>query len=306
MVIDRKKGLIDSLNLENVRYRDFYAKILRERIDRGRGIDSSYSGMLRYLESFNKDQIKDLVFSLVDARKEKILSEEEFDWIKQEGRACNFVWCLLKWATFDNIKALSHMGQESETPGYRYLSTSFFDQYVRAEDFHDFDKNYQQLIEFFDGWGGDIYFKRNMMNSLKGCWENKKREKVKLAWLEKDNEEQCEWVWEYIKRKFERHFIIGKVFIVLRPLSSSQYYACSFAVLDFWEAAAGEKQYFAMKLKKAWDQREYRKKQVGRSPLNTYISSEAKIKLDKLAEEREEKIYRTLERIIRKAYEDSR
>lgn len=78
------------------------------------------------------------------------------------------------------------------------------------------------------------------------------------------------------------------------------------ALLQHWDADRYIKELCIMKFKKAWDQYVYRRKQVGRKPLNTYIAEEVKEMLDTLSKERDEKMYTTLERIIKNAYLERR
>ncbi|WP_438765332.1 hypothetical protein [Kushneria sp. TE3] len=274
MPVDVGFPYFKELALKNDRYRDFYAHALRQKIARGQGIDSSYSGMIKYFQSLPEDNKSNVILGLIDARKAKLLSEEDFSWIKDEKRICNFVWCVLKWATDDQIKIMSCMNPQDDLPKTN-AHTTFFDNIVSVEGYFDINDSYQKVVEFFDNWNEFSATKNNVINNLKKEWEQKKREKTKLAWLKIKKKEQCDWAWDYMKIKFEKHWL-NKMFWSLRPLNSEQAYYCVFAVLDYWEAEAGTKELFVLKLKKAWDQREYRKKQSERSPLNTYISSESK------------------------------
>ncbi|MFC0337578.1 hypothetical protein SAMN05421848_1634 [Kushneria avicenniae] len=248
MPIDAGFPYFKELELKNDRYRNFYASALRQEMDRGKGIDSSYSGMVDYFKSLQEDKKTDVILKLIDARKAKLLSEEDFSWIKDERRICNFVWCVLKWATDDQIKIMSFIDQKYDLPKSN-AHTTFFDNIVETEDFFDIKNSYQKVVAFFDNWNELSITKNNMMDKLKKGWEYKRREKIKLAWLNFKNKEQCDWAWDYMKIKFEKH-LLNKMFWSLRPLNSEQAYYCAFAVLDYWEAEVGTKELFVLKLKK--------------------------------------------------------
>lgn len=118
-----------------------------------------------------------------------------------------------------------------------------------------------------------------------------------FKYIDANNHEQCEWAWNYLKER-------DKTLSIFKPLNPREKYLAAVASMDLANIHIDTKRIFLMGMKKAWDQKTYRKKQEGKKPLNTYINEDTKDKLVWLANQRDQNINKTLEWLINKEYEN--
>ena len=221
-----------------------------------------------------------------------LLGEEEFTWLKNNVRACNWTWLALKSMSSE---ALVEMSNPSETDNSRFHPTPIFDHVVTLKQVSSTTERYSEIIEYFDLRQSSISEKQNLLNSLKSIWAEMTPHQIELKWLDNKNDEQCSWAWTYILNSY----ISTEN---LTPITLTDEYDSIYASLDFWNAHPDSKILFCQKLKKAWDQKVFRKKQGNKVPLNTYITKEARDMLRLLSQDKDQKMHETLEEIINNAF----
>lgn len=217
------------------------------------------------------------------------ITDHEFLWLKHK-RAALFAWLKLKLASFQEIAEMSNSQFLPTVPeGARY-----FDFIAGANGPCPSSKADQEVRAFFDNWIAGSWVKRNLLSWLENAWSEAYLRNLTLKWLFEKDEEQCQWAWGYLGKK-------GCPCVFFKPNNSRDLCLFSQAIIDgipSWDGAL----LFATKFKKAWDQQVYRRKQEGRSSLNTYISHEAKAMLDSISEQRGERIGVVIENMIMKTY----
>ncbi|WP_232823761.1 hypothetical protein [Salinicola sp. CPA57] len=255
-----------------------------------------------YLDRFPVDQAASMIKWLQKDRDRSLLEHEEFNWIENSDLVSDLVWivlndlsdkeindeCGLKLGGFDEHATLAFSRVEVAFPGSSFVK---------------FDDRLNEILAFFDIWNVDIFYKRKLMGSLKEVCSGLLAKKLKLSWLDNRYTNQCDWAWEHLKKASSKQRIPVLPYEI-DPLGNKQKYRSIVAFLTFWDVDSDAKEYFILKFKKAWDQKVYREKQKGRSPLNTYIAADVKKMLNRLASENDEKLYKTLERAIKKAYQE--
>lgn len=234
------------------------------------------------------DQANDFIYK-------NLIPLNEFDWLKENQRACNWVWLVLKTANNDSINLRTQPHDGYNYPPISPTSAFLYDIIVNTPPPSSTPSRFKTIVEFFDGWDATLKIKYNLIGNLKTSWNLTSAFSIDFKWLKKEDAEQCEWTWNYIKKNIP-------FYSVLHPISHKEIYHFIYAYLDLWEAHPDTKKIFALKIKKAWDQKVFRKKQFNKLPLNTYLEEETKIMLDSLAEQRGQKLHETLDWIIKKEF----
>lgn len=296
MGIDRGNVSFGPLEFSSGRYCKFYEKHMRSEYPNPVGITSNPISIRSYVLNLPENKQEDAIRDLVKARDEMILPEVEFSWLRESKRASNFVWLRLKTARNNDLQKLCIATALPAIPESEWEGT-YFDSILGRQSSKDSDHHYAQICAFFDGWVLPVMLKQNLMSELKNAWSKSSSRPLKFDWLDGKNDSQCKWAWGYAKNNYP----ICNLFY---PKSSMENRDFIIAVFDSVEhesdAVLG-----LMKFRKAWSQRVFREKQEGKVPLNTYVSKEAKEMLDMISRRYDEKMYKTLERIIKEFYMNS-
>ncbi|WP_019933380.1 hypothetical protein [Oceanimonas smirnovii] len=120
-------------------------------------------------------------------------------------------------------------------------------------------------------------------------WLNSRRESVSIGFLNDEDDEQCNWVWEYISAAINAESVLGGFFSP-NPSNGKEAYIFSVGILDSItpKLHVDTKRKIIAKCGKAWAQKKYRdgKKKKNKVPINIYVSEEAKQILDEMARSR--------------------
>ncbi|WP_157956700.1 hypothetical protein [Salinicola halimionae] len=296
MGVDRGNVSFGPLEFNNDRYCRFYEGHIRSRDFKAVNITSSPVSIRSYVLSFTESEQKNIIRDLVEARSGMVLPDAEFSWLKENKRASNFAWLWLKTATANDFRELCDSSAlppvaESER------ECTYFDSILGRQLSKDSDHHYAQICAFFDSWLFPVSFKQNLMSGLKNKWSKSNSRPIKYDWLDGCNDTQCKWAWEYAGKNYPACSLFY-------PKSSVEKRDFIIAVFDTI-AHGSDAMLGVMKFRKAWSQRVFRDKQEGKVPLNTYISKETKEMLDMISRRYDEKMYKTLERIIKEFHVNS-
>ncbi|WP_218777095.1 hypothetical protein, partial [Salinicola salarius] len=178
------------------------------------------------------------------------LPGDEFLWLRNNSRACVFVWLLLKTSSNGQLNQLS--GNTWLTSIKPEEADGFFDSVLSDGGVDVVGTHYDEIIFFFDSWNGLIQHKKKLMLSMHSTWSEVYENRENLSWFNQQDTEQCQWVWMYLRQNLNvcSHF---------HPENSDDEYRYACAVLDFWNPVKSEKVLFMMRLKKAWSQKLYRR-----------------------------------------------
>lgn len=285
----------EELNISSERNCAFYARYINWSNGWSK-VEATSVGVLQFLSSLNEEAREKQVFDLIRNRNATLLPDEDFKWLEEMERACNLIWLILRSATDEEIIGRCRIYFDDAFPE-NMSEFNYFNSMIGMKGFSRREEYLKEIKYFFDNFSIKFDSKKKLMGSLREDFYEACDESFKVSWLKRKDKEQCEWAWGYVKK-----WLYGCE--CFRATSHEDTYFFVIAVLDYWIGEPAEKELFLMRFKKTWDQKVYRKKQENRSPLNTYISKSSKNMLDYLAMERDEKIYQTLEAIIRKAYEE--
>ncbi len=218
-----------------------------------------------------------------------ILPDDEFDWVKKDKRICFWLW--LKVRDEKDIDTF-YMGL-SKPIRKTYDSFNINDTPLNTKE------RYNLITSFFDNLNIDVKTIREYLSKSKKEVIDIINNKINFNWLKIDNKEQCDWALRYIRNKDP---IIFNKYITSTECPE-EIYLSVIASFDSWQTSAAEKELFLIKIKKAWSQKKYRDEISDKKLLNTYISQDAKRKLDRLTKGSKKKINEVIEDLINKEYE---
>ncbi len=295
MAVHRGNKKYRNLNMSDTRCLRKYAHFINQKLKVNFN-SFSRTEIENALDNYNQDENMkyNFIYEMANDCNSSLLKKEELYWIKDDDRACNWVWLTLKCLSSEILSKLSNPNEENRR---HFFPTPTFGDVISVKRASSTAEHGDEIIEFFDLWNASIFEKQNLLNNLKKTWSEITPQKIELKWLDEKNEEQCNWTWGYI---FNSELPTDN----LTPLTLTDRYDSIYASLDFWNAHPDSKVLFCQKLKKAWDQKAFRKRQGNKVPLNTYISKESREMLRSIAKKRDQKIHETLESIIRNAFSD--
>ncbi|MBB6055381.1 hypothetical protein [Tolumonas osonensis] len=260
----------------------YYANQLR---DIGLTINSSPfcpSDMLTEInELIQSNNYENYISDIKNNAEENLIEIENFNWIESDV-ACCYVWNLIK-----------------KMPTNLFLNnddyTNFYDRIFPLHNPTSTTERYEMIIKFFDVWNTHKQNKLNFIHTLKTQWSNTLTKKQPFKWLQVDNEELCDWVWEYLIRA-------GATLGIATPINNSEKYIFCHSAFHTWSASLETKELFLIKISKAKNQLLFRRKLNKKKSLNIYIEEKAKDNLEHLCKITNRKINETIEYLINEEY----
>lgn len=281
--------------------RDFYFASIEPSnlVQYGNAINSSIKNKIH--DSKNREEfIKNMQRACVD----EIIPLSTFDWIKDNARACYWIWYQVRAATVSQLSAYQYSANKIKVPSYVQDSQvnaslppmlSLYLQFNLTTLPASHQERFDAIMDFFDLWSASDVEKNKYLFDMKLQWSAIFNEHDPFYWLSEVDNGQCLWAWEYASPKIHSYYI--------KPLSPKDYYHATYALFDTWVIHPDTKKIFLMKMSKAWGQKKYRDGLLHKVPLNTYLDTEVKMKLDALAEGEGKKINEMITTLINEAFE---
>lgn len=257
------------------------------------------------------------ISKMVSYAKSQCFSSDDVKWLRECEQACCWLWLKIRLGRFYN-----YFNAPLNLKGYPVGTTAhlnfFNDNVVQWMPFcykelafdcmpepSSHDARLRLVIEYLDRFSDDFDYKSELLSSAHKEWANLSVGVDHLKWVDRRDEEQCEWVWDYfhsnILLKYEWFFIDG-VYITL-PTTPGEKYIFSYAFFHNWVVSNAERELFVSKVKNAWGQKKFRRKKANKRSINTYIDVDVGKKLDELVFYYDLTIHRTIEMLIKKEYE---
>ena len=136
---------------------------------------------------------------------------------------------------------------------------------------------------------------------LKGIWGHIFSSRKPFSWLEKDNDEQCRWAWEYL-RKTDGYSSSKPMTYQFTPTSTAEIYLAIYAAYDTWIIDNGAKRLFKSDFSKAWQQKKLRDGRQGKKACSLVLHEDVKLKLDELAKTRKMTIFIDMDDVLADTY----
>lgn len=174
------------------------------------------------------------------------------------------------------------------------------------------EQRYSSIIEYIDSIRFntvDANPKQEYLNSIKNKWITIKTHDNLTNWIDKDNNDQLVWAWEYLI-KCEKFAKIPK------PLNKHEYYTSILASLDLFynfqpnpfnnglNTNFSERELFINKFSKAWSQKKFRDSGKHKKDYHLPLTKKTKECLEKLAKLSNKKENEILEELINKEFID--
>ena len=224
----------------------------------------------------------------------RLLPKKSFDWIRDDDRACYYVWG--KTINLDTINIQDKKIKDTFQFGYgSIIKKKETSNKLEALNLNKYPANTQeridQIILIFDLIDLEIQKKEKALHDIKNEWSDIYSQTNNFKWLDFKNKEICEWAWNYIKKHSD--FCIN-----LSPINDYERYLCFYAAFDLWSAGKDTKKLFNININKAISQQKFRAGIKNKKALNTFIDKKAKEKLEFLSKNKNMRINQVIEYLI--------
>ena len=247
------------------------------------------------LEGTPKEK-EQLVQSLITEAKKSLLPLDEFSWIKGDERACYFVWASIYLYYYYSAPSHPTIVTSGHTPTYAL----YYNQLSLKNNPSDNMERFDEVVKYFDRIPQPSRWKLDLIAHLKGIWGYIFSNRKPFSWLEKDNDEQCRWAWDYINKI---DWDNSKPMISqLSVTSTEEMYFAIYAAYDTWKAKTEAKRLFTIDFNKAWQQKKHRDSRQGKKACSLVLQEDVKLKLDELAKTRKVTLSQLVEQLIEKEY----
>lgn len=258
-----------------------------------------------------------MVQSLITEAKQELLPLDEFTWFKDDERACYFVWASIYLKSY--YSAPNHPTNATQLQSSTY-NPYYFDpsnptatappptpQYALSysqlglkNNLSNSMERFGEVVKYFDRVRQPRKWKLDLIAHLKGIWGHIFSSRKPFSWLEKDNEEQCRWAWDYIKKiDWDNSKPMTYRF---SPTSTAEIYLTIYAVYDTWSEETNSKRLFSIDFNKAWQQKKHRDSRQGKKACSLVLHEDIKLKLDELAKTRKVTLSQLVEQLIEKEH----
>lgn len=143
----------------------------------------------------------------------------------------------------------------------------------------------------------NIFKKIDFLNEFKIYWNNILLNKKDILWIDKNNHEQVEWAYHYIKKHI--------TFSILNFSKINDYYLYVIGEIDAFNLGQPtEKILFLDKMRRAWSQKKFRDEGKNKKPYHLPLTKEAHKQLEFLSKILNKSTAQVLESIIRDKYQE--
>lgn len=225
-----------------------------------------------------KSFVKDMLKSFED----NLLPDSEFDWIDMHNDwQCCYLWVFI--CNIANTHMKSFLGVNLDNHSYANLKVT--------QNPSDTLGRYRAIIDIIDQWNTNNIEKLHFLDQLKSSYYSNSYDEELYTWLNKKDEKQCTWAFDYLRKNQTPHGFI-------QPKSTSEQYYLIVSSLELLFPHPDTKKLCLIKMKKAWSQKKHRDKQVGKKAYNIVMGVDVKEKLDRLAKHHNRNINETLEQLV--------
>ncbi len=138
--------------------------------------------------------------------------------------------------------------------------------------------------------------KTALLHSIQTDWSQKKTPNTITKWVNHKDEIQLTWCWSYLLKH-------GKGVNIDAPINNNECYIAILSSLDLMSHGhPAEKQLFIERMKKTWSQKKYRDSENAKKQVSFAMNETIRDKLNAIAQKHDEKLYETLERLIKAEY----
>ncbi|MFD1008947.1 hypothetical protein [Oceanisphaera ostreae] len=161
------------------------------------------------------------------------------------------------------------------------------------------------IQQYLDRFCLDIYAKLEIIKIMNNVWDNSENLTPIVKWLKKEDETQCEWVWNYFNKEvIEKGALAAFKNITKGVVSPQEKYIMFFGFYVFWLDTDSSKKLFFLQMKNSWAQKKSRLNKVKKNlrGINVSVAPEVGKQLEELAVSYSSTITKVIELAIRNEY----
>ncbi|EJK6212066.1 hypothetical protein MX582_004797 [Salmonella enterica] len=273
----------------------------------------------RFRTELQKKRKDIIIICLESVVKNNIIDETQFEWLRKNETLTLCLWWVIK-TNGVNIFAqnLDHLWRNKNTLNIlQFKNGNILSETAAARH----EERLRDIITFLDNLivkgSKHIYTKSDLLNLIKNEYINKRQLRLSLPWLIPENQSACKWAWYYTMDYHEKYRIRYKnspdnfenrTIKLLNDeftskynpdTSSSQEYVLAVnAAFELWSAGDGTRELFITKIKRAWSQYNLRHSRKDKKPVNCFINTSTKKKLEIYCEKTNRTITEVIETLI--------
>ena len=249
------------------------------------------------LDKATKNKEK-MVQSLIAEANQSLIPFDEFSWVKDDERACYFLWASIYLYSYAAYPALAW---DAPTLEFQPKYIHFYSQLNLKTNPSSSIERFNEVVKYFDQVEQPRVWRLDLIAHLKGVWGQIFSSRKPFPWLEKDNDEQCRWAWEYM-RKSNIYISSKPMTHQFSPTSTAEIYLAIYAIYDTWRIDYGTRRLFKSDFNKAWQQKKLRDGRQGKKACSLVLHEDVKLKLDELAKTRKVTLSQLVEQLIEKEH----
>jgi hypothetical protein len=254
----------------------------------------------KFIQEMDGDQgYKNQYAKDIESEAKQLLTPlNELSWIKENERACFWVWITISRSYFFASPSHPYHYNLEQNPPAKPIN--FYKNLPLQSITSNSDDRFENIIQFFDSVPQPKIWRKRLLKYLKEFWAIIYNERKPFPWLNPNDSEQCEWAWNFISNT-NNTYSTPNIDGIL-PINQKEKYLAVYAAYDCWNAPSDSKKLFSHNFNKAWHQKKHRDSRQGKKVCNFVLHEDVKRKLDQMADERRISRNRLVEMLIDNEY----
>lgn len=228
-----------------------------------------------------KKEVQEIKEELFQDQLNTLVPEEKFEWLLDNDRAIYWLWALIAENKVDflpkpfaNFKWMTHSNSKSR---------------------------FESIQVYIEHLNSDREEKIQLLNSLYQHWCSIFQSPKPFSWINKNDDVQLNWIWDYMKKYESEHKINTHIFL---SHDLKQLYLSIFASYDSWTAPIEAKKLFLININKAWNQKKIRDSRKDKKQYTFVMNKSIQDKLNEVASHENLNKSELMERLINRRHSE--
>ncbi len=238
-------------------------------------------------------QPEEIALNISREKEDSLISVDYFDWLKDSDEEL-LLWMMGKTMHLPKMQASSQYKKQQIIPPtinvYMPLPPEIE---IPITTFLSNKDKRKAIILNIDIWDSHTNDKKIFLKNMRIEWERTQTPEPLIRWIDQKNKTQIEWVINYLNNK--------KIFIHIHTrINPKEGYKKILDAMDgMRNMHIAEKQIFIERMKRTWIQKKYRDSENAKKQVSFAMNETTRSKLNAIAKKHDEKLYETLERLIK-------
>ncbi len=255
----------------------------------------------------------DKIRELEQAVKENILTDGDLSWLKRNAIATLCLWWQLRT---HRHTIFFRERQKSFNNHDLILSTLSAEDELFTRVYTSHNERFMCIVHYLDSLivmrSDKTYAKSELLNKIKREYINERPVRLSPSWLVQKDNDACKWAWKYITDYQKNHllknnksdsfyrFPDGFFANGYHPDESSpgEYLIAIYAAFELWDERDDARELFITRMNRAWNQYTLRHTRKDKKPINCYVNSATKKRLEKYCKTTNQTITDVIEALI--------